>query len=93
MKLQKAGLGYASGQFDINDAMAEANEKNCFIINSKRKRMHLSLRCLELRMFSTGKILLNNVDLFNQYTAGVTGTSTATEMAEKNSNTLTNRTG
>ena len=40
---------------------------------------------------STGQILLGNVDAFENLTKGVTGTQTAYEMAEQNSNTLSNR--
>lgn len=90
LKLQAAGLGYASGQFDINDALAEANQKISMLSTAKEKDAFVT-KMFGAENVSTGKILLSNIDLFNQYTAGVTGTNTAQEMAAKNSDTLTNR--
>ena len=88
LKLQQAGLGYASGQFDINDALAEANKRLEKLSTAKQKDAAI-LKMFGAENISTGKILLNNVALFDEYTKGVTGTNAVVEAAALNSATLT----
>ncbi len=90
LKLQQAGVGYASGQFDINNALAEAKEKIDKLRTAKEKDAAI-LKMFGSENISTGKILLNNISLFEEYTKGVTGTSEAQKQAEIRSNTLTVR--
>jgi len=90
LKLQKAGLGYTSGQFSMNDALAEAKAKFDLLATAKEQDAFLN-KTFGAENVSTGKILMNNTDLFEQYTKAVTGTNTATEQAEIKSNTLSNR--
>jgi len=90
LKLQKAGLGYTSGQFNMNDALNDAKKKFDKLGTAKKKDAFLN-KLFGAENVSTGKILLNNVSLFEQYTKGVTGTSTATEQAAIKSDTLSNR--
>lgn len=87
LKLQQAGVGYASGQFDINNALAEAKEKIDKLRTAKEKDAAV-LAMFGAENISTGKILLNNISLFEEYTKGVTGTSEAQKQAEIRSNTL-----
>lgn len=87
LKLQQAGVGYASGQFEINDALAEAKSK-IDALGTAQKKDAAILKMFGAENISTGKILLNNIVLFEKYTKGVTNTNTANEMATTNSNTL-----
>lgn len=87
LKLQQAGVGYASGQFEINDALEEAKAKIDKLKTAKEKDAAV-LKMFGAENIATGKILLNNIALFDKYTKGVTGTNTANEMAAVNSNTL-----
>jgi TP901 family phage tail tape measure protein len=90
LKLQQAGLGYKSGQFQINDALEEARKKVDKLATSKQKDAAI-LKMFGAENISTGKILLANVDLFNQYTAGVTATDEAQKAAAINSGTFTEK--
>ncbi len=87
LQLQKAGLGYASGQFNINDALEEANKKLSKLRTAKEKD-HVMTKLFGAENISTGKILLSNIGLFDKFTKGVTGTGTAAEQAAINSDTL-----
>lgn len=87
LKLQQAGLGYKSGQFQINDALEEARKKVDKLATSKQKDAAI-LKMFGAENISTGKILLANVETFNKYTEGVTGTDEATKAAAINSGTF-----
>lgn len=87
LKLQQAGLGYKSGQFQINDALEEANKKVEKFKTAKQKDAAI-LKMFGAENIATGKILLNNISTFQKYTDSVTGTSAASEQAEIRSNTL-----
>lgn len=80
LKLQQAGVGYASGQFKINDALAEAKVKIDKLATAKQKDAAI-LKMFGAENIATGKILLNNIGLFQEYTAGVTSTNEATIQA------------
>lgn len=90
LKLQKAGLGYASGQFDINDALAEYNKK-AGAFKSAAEADAFAAKIFGAENITAGKILANNIDLLDEYTKGVTGTNTAMVQAGINSNTLKTR--
>lgn len=90
LKLQKAGLGYASGQFQINDALEEARQKFLKLSDAKKQDAFLN-KTFGAENVSTGRILLNNIELFNEYTEGVKKSGTATAQAEVKSDTLSNR--
>jgi TP901 family phage tail tape measure protein len=92
LKLQQAGVGYASGQFEINDALTEAR-KQIDLLGSAQEKDAAILKMFGAENITTGKILLDNIALFQQYTDGVTGTNTATEQAAINSDTLSARLG
>ena len=90
LQLQKANLGYASGQFNTNDALLEAKKKMDLLGSAAQKDAYL-IKLFGAENVSTGKILLGNIGLFNEYTKGVTGTNTAVEQAEVKSKTFSNR--
>lgn len=87
LQLQKAGFGYASGQFNINDALAEASAKMAKLSTAKKKDAFLT-KTFGAENVSTGRILLANIDTFKDFTKGVTGTSEAQKAASINSDTL-----
>lgn len=87
LKLQQAGLGYASGQFDINDALEEGREKLATFGTEMEKDAFLQ-KTFGAENIATGRILLNNIGLFEEYTKGVTNTNVATEQAATNSDTM-----
>ena len=87
LKLQQAGVGYKSGQFAINDALLESKNRIDKLRTAKEKDAAI-LKLFGAENISTGKILLNNIDLFKEYTAGVTATSEATIQAQIKSATL-----
>lgn len=87
LKLQQAGVGYASGQFNVNDALEEAKAKIDRLATSKQKDAALN-KIFGAENISTGRILLSNIDVYKKYTEGVTGTTEAQKAAEINSATL-----
>lgn len=92
LKLQKAQFGYASGQFVVNDALKEAKAKFDALATAKEKDAFIT-KTFGAENQSTGSILLNNIGLFEEYTAGVNKSGTAVKQAEIKSNTLSGRLG
>lgn len=90
LKLQQAGVGYASGQFNINDALSEAQKRLAKLTTAKQKDAAI-LKMFGAENITTGKILLDNVETFNRFTQGVTNTNVAQQQAAINSNTLAER--
>lgn len=90
LQLQKAGMGYASGQFNINDALAEYNEKLKGATTEAEKNA-LAQKVFGAENITAGKILTQNIPLIEKYTKGVTGTNEAMAQAEIKSNTLSNK--
>lgn len=89
LKLQQAGVGYASGQFEINDALTEAKSKIDLLKTAKQKDAAI-LKMFGAENIATGKILLDNIALFQEYTLGVTGTDEAHKQAAVNTDTFNN---
>lgn len=87
LQLQKAGMGYASGQFNINDAFLEANAKLNKLTSAKQKDAFMT-KLFGSENIIAGKIILSNLALFEEYTKGVTGTNSAMEMADKNTSSF-----
>jgi TP901 family phage tail tape measure protein len=90
LKLQQAGVGYASGQFQINDALEDAKRKIDKLKTAKQKDALIN-KMFGAENVTTGRILLNNIDLYKQFTTAVTGTDAAYKQAEINSDTLATR--
>lgn len=87
LKLQKANVGYASGQFNVNDALLEAKKKIDNLATAQQKDRAI-LKIFGAENVSTGNILLKNIGLFQELTKGVTGTTIANKQAAINSATL-----
>lgn len=78
VKLKDAGLGYASGQFNLRDAIVEANKK------IDEQKTALEKDALAQKFFGTenitaGKTMLANLPLLDELTKKVTGTKVAYE--------------
>jgi TP901 family phage tail tape measure protein len=89
-KLQEANVGYASGQFSINDALLEAKAKIDKLSTAKAKDAAIS-KMFGLENKNAGLILLNNIETYKEYTKGVTGTSEAQKAAAINQATFAER--
>lgn len=87
IKLQQANLGYQSGQFNINDALEEAQKKVSKLRTAKERDAAIT-KMFGLENVTAGRILLNNIGVYKEFTKGVTGTSEAQKAAEINSGTL-----
>lgn len=90
LKLQQAGVGYKSGQFQINDALEEARKKFDSIRNAKARDAAMT-KMFGAENITAGRILLSNIDVYKQFTDAVTNTTEAQKAAAINSNTLANR--
>lgn len=88
LKLQQAGVGYASGQFNINDALAEAKAKLDRLSTAKQKDAYLT-KIFGAENITAGRILIENIELYKGFAKSVTGTTEAHKAAEINSQTLT----
>lgn len=90
IKLQKAGLGYKSGQFSINDALNDTNKLLDKLHTAKQKDA-LITAIFGIHNITAGKILTANRDTFHEFTAAVTGTSEAQKGAAINSGNLSTK--
>lgn len=87
LKLQAAGVGYKSGQFNINQALDETNKKLSKLKTAKERDALVS-KMFGAENVTTGKILLSNVELFGKWTKEVTATNEANIQAAKKNATL-----
>ncbi len=90
LKLQAAGVGYKTGQFNINEALEDTRAKLTKLKTAKERDAAIT-KMFGAENVTTGKILLENVELFKKWTGEVTNTNEATIQAEKNNNTLSKR--
>lgn len=90
LRIQKAGIGYTSGQFNMNDALEEARKKMDRLSTAKKKDAFLN-KLFGAENIATGRILLNNIAQFNEFSNAVTNTSEAQKQAAINSNTMNER--
>lgn len=90
LQLQKANLGYESGQFNLNDALEEYNAKSVKMTSAKEKDA-LASKVFGAENITAGKILSANIPLIEKYTKGVTGTSEAQKASAINSDTLSQK--
>jgi len=86
LKMKDAGVGYASGQFVLRDALEEVNGK---LANqgSELEKDALKQKIFGIENITAGTILLQNVEKYDKLTVAVTGTNVAMQQAAKNTNT------
>jgi len=87
LQLQKAGLGYKSGVFNINDALVESQKISDKLKTAKEKDAYAT-KVFGAENITVGKILMSNIGKYDQFTKAVTGTNEAQKQAEINTNTL-----
>lgn len=90
LKLQQAGVGYKSGQFQINDALEQARAKFDKLSTAKAQDAYLN-KLFGAENITAGRILLTNIETYKQFTAAVTDTNAAQVSAAINSNTLSGK--
>jgi TP901 family phage tail tape measure protein len=90
LALQKAGLGYKSGTFDIVDALNEYNSRLVKLSTAKQKDAYAT-KVFGVINRTAGNILADNVKQLGDFEKAVTGTTEAQAAAAINSNTLRNR--
>ncbi len=87
LRLKAASLGFASGQFNLNDALVEYNEKIAKI-KDPIKRAAFEEKTFGKVHILTGKILTENIDQLNGLTKAMTGSNEATVQATTNGESL-----
>lgn len=78
LKLQQSSLGYASGQFNLRDALEEANSA-MDKLGSQMEKDAYKAKIFGAENITVGSIMMQNVDKYDALTKAVTGTSTAVE--------------
>ena len=89
LKLQAAGLGYASGTFNLSDALKEANG-NLEKQGSAMEKDAYYAKVFGAENITAGKVMLDNVGKFEELTTAVTGTNAAYDMAKIQTDNLAN---
>lgn len=87
LKLKEANLGYASGLFNMKDALTEANANLEKFGTASEKDAYLQ-KVFGTENITVGQILLENIGKFDKLTLAVTGTNVASEQAAKMMNNL-----
>lgn len=88
LKLQAAGVGYKSGQFNINEALEETNRKLAKLKTAKERDAAIS-KMFGAENVTTGTILLSNIGLFKDWTNQIiNGNNQAAIQAAEKNNTL-----
>jgi TP901 family phage tail tape measure protein len=91
LRLQKAGVGYASGQFNINDALLET-QKRLDKLKTPLQKDRMLIKLFGAENISAGKSLVGSIGLFNEFSTAIGGNTTAAmDQAAINSDTLRNR--
>jgi len=88
LKLQDAGMGYASGVFNYRDALVEANAQ-LKTQGSEMEKDALAAKLFGAENITAGKILVDNIDKYDSLTEAITNNKTAAEdMAKTQKNNL-----
>jgi len=85
--LQKTGLAYKNGVFDIDYALQQVSIRLANVTN-EHQRNAIAMGIFGESAYGAGLILLENANKVKNFTTQVTGTSAATEKAAINMNTL-----
>ena len=90
LRLQRSGVGYKSGQFQINDAIQQTNERLNKLSSAKQRDAYLN-KLFGAENISTGRILLSNIDTYKGFVDQVTGTTEAHKAAAITQKTFAER--
>jgi TP901 family phage tail tape measure protein len=83
LKMKDAGVGYASGIFNVRDALIEVNAQLDKKTTAAEKDA-LKQKIFGIENVTVGTVLVQNVQKYDQLTKAVTGTSVAMEQAAIN---------
>jgi len=78
LKLQEAGKGFASGKFNLKDALTETKAQFDAIANPIERATYLQ-KMFGIENQTAGIIMLNNIEKYTQFQTAVTGTNVAFE--------------
>lgn len=87
LKLQEAGKGFASGKFNLKDALTETKNELDAIANPMEKAAYLS-KMFGIENQTAGIIMLQNIDKYTKFREGVEGTNTAFEQQKIQMDTI-----
>lgn len=87
LNLKAAQVGYSSGIFNVNDALAELKNKVDAARTAKEKDIVMT-NIFKKTGITTGQILFDNIEKFKKMTVAVTDTNSAVIQAATKSNTL-----
>lgn len=79
LKLQEAGKGFASGKFNLKDALIETKAQLDAIANPIEKAAYLQ-KMFGIENQTAGIIMLQNIEKYDKFKTAVTDTNTAFEM-------------
>ena len=83
LKMKDAGVGYASGQFVLRDALVEVNAQLAKKTTAAEKDA-LKQKVFGIENITAGNILIQNVEKYDKLTAAVTNTNVAYVQAATN---------
>lgn len=86
LKMKEANVGYASGMFNMRDAIDEVNEKLSEKRNAAERDAYMQ-KVFGTENITAGMILLDNVEAYDRLTKAITGTTVAQEQARINTST------
>ncbi len=84
LKMKEAQIGYASGTFNLRDALVEANTKLNSMSNDMQRDAYKA-KIFGIENQTVGTILIQNIDKYDKLTTAVTGTNVAIQQATVNS--------
>jgi len=87
VNMQKAGIGFASGQFNINDALKETKQKFDSIKDPIKKSGEM-VDLFGKQNLAAGIQMLDNIDTFEEFQIAMDKNGVAAEQAKTNNDTL-----
>ena len=87
LKLQEAGKGFASGKFNLKDALTETKNELDAIANPMEKATYLQ-KMFGIENQTAGIIMVQNIDKYTKFREGVEGTNTAFEQQKIQMDTI-----
>lgn len=87
LKLKDAGVGYASGQFNVRDAIIEVNQQMAKKANALQRDALLQ-KIFGAENITAGTILLQNVDAYDKLRVAVNDTDVAMRQAKIQTSTI-----
>jgi len=87
LRLQKAGFGFSTGMFDLQEALHEVQDELDGIVDPS-KRAEREIDIFGTRSITAGKVMLETKDKFKEFADEISDTNTAYEQAATNTDNL-----